>query len=187
VVELLELFGEQTIELANSARLPYVTALAKTFLGTSRPRLRSTERRLRFGKKIHYTLLQDHRLWSPIPRAALGSTQKLKNEAFQRFFVVSKRCPARCQSITTPNVCKPNPRSLQSPSHAKFLPQIFRHSHFLISGVAHANLPPVGTRRCLRLNSLVEKKRLSDVFYLGYRALEIERLGQDNLEDLRDS
>jgi hypothetical protein len=114
VVELLELFGEQTIELANSARLPYVTALAKTFLGTSRPRLRSTERRLRFGKKIHYTLLQDHRLWSPIPRAALGSTQKLKNEAFQRFFVVSKRCPARCQSITTPNVCKPNPRSLQS-------------------------------------------------------------------------
>lgn len=42
-------------------------------------------------------------------------------------------------------------------------------------------------RRCTafrRLDGLVEEERLSDVLYLGDCALEIECLGQDDLEDL---
>lgn len=37
-----------------------------------------------------------------------------------------------------------------------------------------------------RLDGLVEEKRLSNVFDLGDRALEVERLGEDDLEDLQD-
>lgn len=35
-------------------------------------------------------------------------------------------------------------------------------------------------------DGLIEKKRLADILDLGYRASQIERLGQNNLEDLEE-
>lgn len=38
-----------------------------------------------------------------------------------------------------------------------------------------------------RSNGLVQEEWLADIFDFGNGALEVKRLGQDNLEDLEDS
>jgi hypothetical protein len=87
---------------------------------------------------------------------------------------------------------------LQSPNHA-FPPaevssSSFAHAHVSVEDAADLSFAEVESVAVnsgfdsafpfRRLDGLVEQERLANVFYLGYCALEIESLGEDDLEDL---